>query len=70
MESSSITINAEKLNQLICDVAFIKEILISSQSDCEGEPTDWAKSELAKARAMPDNELLSSKEVKEMILAK
>lgn len=70
MESNSITIDAENFNQLLYDVALIKEILIANRNDSKGEPTDWAKKELAEARQIPDSELISSEEVKRMILAK
>ena len=69
METESITINAENFNQLLRDVALIKEILIANRTDSEGELTDWVKKELAEAREIPDSELISSEEVKRMILA-
>ena len=60
-------VNTEDLRQLIQDVAQIKNILLSGE---EVELTDWAKKELAEARKVPDSELLSSEEVKQMILGK
>ena len=46
----------------------IKNILLGE--DDEGELTDWAQNELAKARAEPEENLLSSEEVERMILRK
>ncbi|MFH2059388.1 MAG: hypothetical protein ABIJ59_10870 [Pseudomonadota bacterium] len=74
-----MTIDTDKFNQLLHDVAFIKqhlndvalikEILVANQTDSEGELTDWVKKELAEARQIPDSELISSEEVKRMIIA-
>lgn len=54
----------EKLNKLQIDVNIIKGKLD------EGELTDWAKEELAKARARPESENVPLEEVKRKILAK
>ena len=45
-----------------------KAILI--QKDPEGELSDWAKQELAEARATPRSEFVSHEEVKKIILEK
>ncbi|MCK4553035.1 hypothetical protein KAT80_02435 [Candidatus Pacearchaeota archaeon] len=60
-------VDASDLRQLVQDVALIKRILLLNE---EGEFTEWAKKELAEARKVPDSELLSSEEVKQMILEK
>jgi len=70
MGSRSITINEEKFNQLLNDVALMKEILFANQTGSEGEITDWVRRELEKARKIPDSELISSEKVKQMILTK
>ena len=80
MKAEPITIDAEKFNQLLHDVALIKqhlndaalinEILIANRTDSEGELTDWVKKELAEAREIPDSELIGSEEVKQIILAR
>ena len=74
-----MTVDAEKFNQLLHDVAFIKQRLndvvlinemgFADKADSEGEITDWVKKELDEARQVPDSELISSEEVKRMILA-
>ena len=65
MGTDMIKVDVNDLKQLILEVQLIKNILIS-----EGEFTDWARNELREARNVPDSELLSSEEVKQMILAK
>ena len=65
-----MVVDAKKFNQLVRDVALMKDILVARYADSEGVITDWAKAELAEARQIPDSELLSSKDVKRMILAK
>jgi len=40
---------------------------ITNLTDSEGELTDWAKKEWAEARKIPDSELISSEEVKQLI---
>jgi hypothetical protein len=69
MEEETMAVPVARFEQLVQDVALIREILIASRTDDEGELTDWAKKELAKARAEPDSELISSEEAKQMILA-
>ena len=70
MEAQMVKIDANDLRQLILDVKLMKEILLSGKLyyDYEGELSDWTKEELIKARETPDSELLSSEEVKQMIL--
>lgn len=65
-------VDANDVKQLVRDVDMIKAILLSHKSfpDPEGELSDWAKKELAEARKTPDSELLSSEEVKQMILSR
>ena len=75
-----MTVDAEKFNQLLRDVAFIKqrlndvvlinEVGIANQADSEGEITDWAKKELAKARQIPDSENISLDELEEQLIAR
>ena len=57
-----------KINQIQIDIEIIKER--TNDDFEEAELTDWAKNELAEARKIPDSELLSSEEVKQMILGK
>ena len=64
MEIETRNIN-EKLSRLAKDVELIKNILMS-----EGELSDWAVKELAKARNRSRTEKLSNDEVKKRILAK
>jgi len=64
MEIETRNIN-EKLARLASDVELIKNILMS-----EGELSDWAVKELAKARKRSRTEKLSHDEVKKKILAK
>lgn len=80
MEAESMTIDTERFNQLLHDVALIKqhlndvslikEILVANQTDSEGELTDWAKKELAEARQIPDSDNISLEELEEQIIAK
>jgi len=65
METHRIEVDANDLKQLIRDVQLLKNVLLS-----EGELTDWAKEKLAESRKVSDFELLSSEEVKQMILKK
>ena len=60
-----IKVDANDSKQLIQDVQILKNVILS-----EGDLTDWAKEELAKARALPDSEYVSLEEVKKRILAK
>lgn len=53
------------IKQLIIDIALIKNTLLD-----EGELSDWAKKELAEARAEPENKMLSSEQVRELIISK
>ena len=58
MELQTTNVKTEDLAQLKQDIALIKNILFS-----EGELTDWAKKELAEARATPDSEYISMNEI-------
>ena len=60
-----MTIDIERFNQLLHDVALIKEILVANQTNTEGELTDWVKKELAEARQIPDSENISLEELEE-----
>jgi len=53
-----------QLNQIRIELNFIKEAV------SDGELTDWAKKELAEARAMSDSEMIPLEEVEQMILRK
>ena len=76
----SVTIDAEKFNQLLRDVALIKkrlddvselkEIWAGINADDEGELTDWAKKELAEARKIPDSENISLEKLEEQLIAR
>lgn len=70
MENQTININANDLKQLILDVKLMKEILLSGKLyyDYEGELSDWAKDELAKARETPDSEYVSMEEIEKEFL--
>ncbi len=80
MEDEPVTINVEKFNQLLHDVALLKqhlsdvvqlkEMLVANQTDDEGEITDWVKKELAEARQIPDSENISLEELREQIIAR
>lgn len=63
-------VNPIEFRKLVDDVALIKNFLIPSRSDPEGELTDWAKNELAEARAIPDSENISLEEAKRKIFEK
>jgi len=65
-----MTIDIERFNQLLHDVALIKEILVANQTNTEGELTDWVKKELAEARQIPDSENISLEELEEQIVAR
>ena len=41
-----------------------------NKTDSESELTDWVKKKLAEARQIPDSKLMSSEDVKRMILGK
>ena len=59
-----LKVNANDLKRLIQEVQFLKDIVMSHKPypDSEGELTDWAKNELAKARK--DNNYISHEELK------
>ena len=57
-------VNNEVLKQVAEDVAFIKSILILNQ---ENELTDWAKNELAEARAESKDSYISLDNLKREI---
>lgn len=57
-----------QLNQIRVDINFIKEKVADDFE--EAELTDWAEKELAEARATPESECVSHKEVRKMILGK
>lgn len=65
MNSKTTNVKTEDLAQLKRDVELIKNVLLS-----EGELTDWAKSELADARNIPESECISHEDVKKMLLQK
>jgi len=52
METPMIKVDANDLRQLVQDVKLLKNVLLS-----EGELTDWAKKELAEARADEENNI-------------
>jgi len=54
MEEQTIKVNENDIRQLVKDVAVIKSILISN--DSEGELSDWAKDKLKKARDESEEE--------------
>ncbi len=58
MKIENSNIDTKDFKQLIRDVALIKNILVS-----EGELTNWAKKELAKARAEKKEDYLSLEEL-------
>jgi len=62
MDTTTTNVRIEDLTQLRIDVALIKNVLLS-----EGELTDWAKHELARARKIPESECISHEDVKQMI---
>ncbi len=63
MKTQTVAVPCDDLTQLKNDVALIKNLLLD-----EGPLTDWAKNELEESRMVTDSELLSSKEVRQMIL--
>ena len=65
MVSKSVSVPIEDLSQLKDDIALIKNILLD-----EGKLTDWAKKELERARATPESEWVSHKEVEKMLTGK
>ena len=62
---SEIKAMRNDIKQLTIDIALIKNTLLD-----EGELSDWAKKELAEARAEPEENMLNSEQVKELILSK
>ena len=60
------TVKQEDIEKIKNDLEIIKSILI--RKDPEGELSDWAKEELAKARAEPRENYISHEEVKRMVL--
>lgn len=65
MDSEITNVRIDDIAQIRQDIELIKNILLS-----EGELTDWAKRELAKARQVPESECVSHEDVKGMILRK
>lgn len=63
MDTTTTNVRIEDLTQLRKDVELIKNILLS-----EGELTDWAKKELARARKIAESECVSHEDAKQMIL--
>jgi len=57
-----------KINQIQIDIEILKERI--NEDFEEIELTDWAKNELAEARAIPDSECVSHEKVKEILLKK
>ena len=70
MAIDTIDVNKEIISKLVSDVAMIKDYLLYSKEDDEGELTDWAKQELADARKIPDSENISIEELEREIFAK
>ena len=68
METKNV--KEEDIKQLIQDVEMLKEILFYNKNlqDPEGEISDWAKSELERARGRKTK--ISHEEVKRKILSK
>lgn len=69
----NVNIKAKDLRKLIQDVSQIKEMLMAEKEEREMEEielTDWAKSELEKARNRPEKEYVSLEDVKKRILSK
>ncbi len=72
MDSRTTRVRITDLTQLKHDVAQIKNLLsgaIPNLNVEEGELSDWAKSELSKARSEGDEEYTSLAELKKEILA-
>ena len=59
-------IKREDIEEIKADLEIIKSILL--KKDSEGELSSWAKDELIKARAEPEENYVSHEEVKRMIL--
>ncbi len=57
-----------KINQIQIDIEILKERI--NEDFEEIGLTDWAKNELAEARAIPDFECVSHEKVKEILLKK
>lgn len=57
----------DDLAQLRKDVALIKDVLLLSGKDPEGELSEWAIQELAEAREIPDSENISLEDLKKEI---
>ena len=68
MANETIKFNQEKFNQLVNDVAMIEKHILFCKKDDEGELSDWAKRELAEARKIPDEELISMEEIEKEFL--
>ena len=64
MESEMKAMN-ENLARLSRDIELIKRILIP-----DGELTDWAKEELAKARSIPTSKYIPFEEIEQKVLEK
>lgn len=71
METETHEIN-KKLAQLARDVALIKQILMKQKlsKDPEGELSDWAKEELAQARAEPKSSRATLEQVEQRLRKK
>jgi hypothetical protein len=65
METQKINVPTEDFQRLMADVEMIKAILLSHRHgpDPEGELSDWAKKQLQKARATPEEEYVSMEEI-------
>ena len=66
MEQELNDIRAD-LKRLMVDVAMMKSILIPIEKDPEGELSDWAKEELEKARAEPEESYTSLTDLRKEI---
>ena len=69
METDITTLNKNML-AMAKDIALIKQALLAKQmlEDDEGELTDWAKTELARARQEPRENYTSLEELEAEIL--
>ena len=67
MTSKMIKVNAGDFKKLTRDVEAIKTYLLPLRDD-EGELTDWAKKELARARATPLEDHISMERIEEEFL--
>lgn len=65
-----MNVDANDVKKLVRDVEMIKAILLSHKSypDPEGELSDWAKRELAEARATPKKDYISMEEIEKEFL--